>query len=179
MLTREQKQEQSDHLRANLRDVNTLFLLENTGLNVNEINDLRSQVRQTEATYKVVKNSVVKLAVVGTEMEGLTPFLVGPKALAYTTGDGVALAKLLKDFIDNHPALSFQRVYLDGQILEAAEAKTIAEMPSRDELISKLLYMLQSPIRRLAVVLNGPIQNLASVVGQIADSADNKENNDS
>ena len=120
MLTKEQKRQQSEELRGTLNEVNTLFLMENTGLKVNEINQLRSQVRQSEATYKVVKNSVVKLALEGTELEGLLPFLVGPKALAYTNGDAVALAKVLRDFIKQHPALSFQSAYLEGQILEAA-----------------------------------------------------------
>jgi len=169
MLTKEQKQEQSQELRSNLSDVTTLFLLENTGLNVNEVNVLRSQVRKTEATYKVVKNTVVRLAVEGTEMEGITPFLTGPKVLAYTAGDGVALAKVLKEFIKDHPELTFQRAYLEGQILEAVEAAKIADLSSRDELIAKLLQLLQSPIRRLAVALNAPIQQFASVVGQLAD----------
>jgi len=169
MLTKEQKQEQSQELRSNLSDVTTLFLLENTGLNVNEVNVLRSQVRKTEATYKVVKNTVVRLAVEGTQMEGLTPSLTGPKVLAYTAGDGVALAKVLKEFMTNHPELTFQRAYLEGQVLEAVDAAKIADMPSRDELVAKLLQLLQSPIRRLAVALNAPLQQFASVVGQLAD----------
>jgi large subunit ribosomal protein L10 len=168
MLTKEEKREQSDQLRAVLSDVNTLFLMENTGLDVNEINELRSQIRKTEATYKVYKNTVVKLAVDGTDMEDLTPDLVGPKALAYTTGDGVALAKVLKEFIKEHPELSFHRGYLDGQVLDAGAAREVAELPSKDELIAKLLNLLQSPIRRLAVALNWPTQGLATALEQIA-----------
>ena len=136
MLTKEQKHEQSLLLRENLVGVNTLFLLENHGLKVNDVNMLRTEVRKTDATYKVVKNTVVRLAVEGTEMEGITPFLTGPKVLAYTGGDGVALAKVLKDFIKKHPELQFEQAYLEGQILEAKEAEKIADMPSRDELIA-------------------------------------------
>jgi large subunit ribosomal protein L10 len=172
MLTKEQKHEQSLLLREHLEGVNTLFLLENHGLNVNDVNVLRSEVRKTEATYKVVKNTVVRLAVEGTEMEAITPFLTGPKVLAYTGGDGVALAKVLKDFIKKHPELRFEQAYLEGQILEAKEAEKIADMPSRDELIAKLVNLLQSPIRRLAVALNAPLQQFANVVGQIADKGD-------
>jgi large subunit ribosomal protein L10 len=172
MLTKEQKYEQSLELRGGLADVTTLFLLENKGLNVNDVNILRSQVRRTEATYKVVKNTVTRLAVEGTEMEGITPFLSGPKVLAYTAGDGVALAKVLKTFIKDHPELSFEQAYLEGQILEAEDAEKIADMPSRDELIARLLQMLQSPIRRLAVALNAPLQQFASVVKQIADKGE-------
>jgi len=175
MLTKEQKHEQSLQLRDRLTDVTTLFLLENRGLSVNDVNSLRSEVRRTDATYKVVKNTVVRLAVEGTEMEGITPFLSGPKVLAYTAGDGVALAKVLKAFIKNHPELSFEQAYLEGTILEAEQAAKIAEMPSRDELVAKLLQMLQSPIRRLAVALNAPTQKLAAVLGQIADKNETQE----
>lgn len=175
MLTREQKQEQSQQLRDALSGVSTLFLLENTGLKVNDVNRLRSEVRKTDSSYRVVKNTVVRLAVEGTHMEGLTPYLTGPKVLAYTDGDGVALAKVLKAFIKEHPELSFQRAYLEGQILEAVEAEKIADLPSREELIAKLLYVLQSPIRRLAVALNTPIQKLASAIGQIAQTNETQE----
>ena len=174
-MTREEKREQVKQLKETLSEVNTLFLLENTGLNVNEINELRSQVRKTEASYKVVKNSVVKHAVEGTEMEQLTPYLVGPKALAFTEGDGVALAKVLRDFIKDHPTLTFQRAYLDGQMLEADEAEKIADLPSKEELMTRLVYLLQSPIRRLAVALSSPLQNLTTVLGQVAGQTDSNE----
>lgn len=169
MLTKEQKHEQSLLLRENLDGVTTLFLLENHGLKVNDVNMLRAEVRRSDATYKVVKNTVVRLAVEGTEMEGITPFLSGPKVLAYTGGDGVALAKVLKDFIKKHPELQFEQAYLEGQILEAKEAEKIAELPSREELVTKLVYLLQSPIRRLAVALNAPLQHFANVIGQLAE----------
>lgn len=172
MLTREQKREQSDQLRGALSEVSTLFLLENTGLNVNDVNVLRSEIRKTEGTYKVVKNSVVRLAVEGTDLEVITPHMTGPKTLAFTNGDAVALAKALKTFIKKHPELSIRQAFLEGQLLDATQAEKIAELPSRDELISKLLYVLQSPIRRLAVALNSPIQQLAATVGQIAESRD-------
>jgi large subunit ribosomal protein L10 len=175
MLTKEQKQEQSQLLRENLADVNTLFLLENHGLTVNDVNQLRSEVRKTDATYKVVKNTVVRLAVEGTEMEGITPFLSGPKVLAFTGGDGVALAKVLKDFIKKHPELRWEQAYLEGQILEAKEAEKIADLPSREELIARLLNLLQSPIRRLAVALNAPLQQFATVIGQIAEKGGEAE----
>jgi len=175
MLTKEQKLAQSQLLRDNLADVKTMFLLDNRGLKVNDVNILRSEVRNTDATYKVVKNSVARLAVAGTDKEAIAPFLVGPKVLAYTAGDGVALAKVLKTFIKKHPELSFEKALLEGQILEGAEAEKIADLPSREELVAKLLMLLQSPIRRLAVALNAPLQHLASVLKQIAEQKETKE----
>lgn len=170
MLTREQKREQSEQLRATFGEVHTLFLLENRGLSVNEVNELRSRVRQSNGSYKVVKNSVVKLAVDGTHLAPLADHLAGPKALAWTSDDPVALAKTLRDFIKGHPALSLENAWLEGQVLDSAQAAQIAELPSRDELVAKLLYVLQSPMRRLVTALNGPIQNLATVLGQVADT---------
>ncbi len=170
MLTKEQKREQSDLLRSTLGGVNTVFLLENHGLSVNEVNELRSKVRQSNGTYKVVKNSVVRLAIDGTDFASLAGHLTGPKALAWTSDDPVALAKVLRDFIKGHPALSMEQAWLEGRVLASQEAAQIAELPSRDELIAKLLYMLQSPIRRLVTALNAPIQQLASVLGQVADT---------
>jgi large subunit ribosomal protein L10 len=169
MLTREEKREQSDQLRDALSSISTLFLLENKGLKVNDVNVLRTKIRNSEGTYKVVKNSVVKLAVEGTDLEVITPHMTGPKTLAYTAGDAVALAKALKTFIKEHPELSIQHAYLDGQLLDAKEATKIADLPSREELLAKLVYLLQSPIRRLAVALNTPVQKLATAVSQIAE----------
>jgi large subunit ribosomal protein L10 len=175
MLTKEQKREQSDVLRENLTGVTTLFLLDNRGLKVNEVNILRSEVRKTEGTYKVVKNSVVKMALEGTEMEAISPFLSGPKVLAYTAGDGVALAKVLKGFVKQHPELTFEHAFLEGQVLESAEAEKIADLPSREELVAKLLMLLQSPIRRLVVALNAPLQQFASVLKQVAEKTETQE----
>jgi large subunit ribosomal protein L10 len=175
MLTKEQKLAQSQILRDNLADVKTMFLLDNRGLKVNDVNVLRSEIRNTDATYKVVKNSVARLAVAGTDKEAISPYLVGPKVLAYTAGDGVALAKVLKTFIKKHPELTFEQALLEGQILEGVEAEKIADLPSREELVARLVMLLQSPIRRLAVALNAPLQHLASVLKQIAEQKESKE----
>jgi len=172
MLTKEQKRVQFEALRQDFDGVQTLFLLENFGLTVNAVNDLRAKVREIDGTYRVVKNSVVRLAIEGTDKEGLTPHLKGPKVLAFTSGDGAPLGKVLKEFIKDNPELSFKEVFLEGEVLDAEGAAMIAELPSRDELISKLLYVLQSPMRRLAVALNSPIQKLASVLSQVAEKQD-------
>jgi large subunit ribosomal protein L10 len=172
MLTKEQKQQQFEQLRDDLSSVTTLFLMQNHGLNVNQVNELRNKVRESDAFYKVYKNSVVKLAVEGTSLEPLGEHLQGPNAIAFTNGDGVALAKVLKEFAKAHPAFSFRKGFLEGQMLDAEEAVKLAELPSKDELIQRLVCLLQSPIRRLAVALNAPVQQLASAVKQIADKAE-------
>jgi large subunit ribosomal protein L10 len=172
MLTKEQKREQFEQLRETLSDVTTLFVVQNRGLSVNQVNELRNKVRSTEAIYKVIKNSVVKLAVEGTPMEPLTPSLIGPNAFAFTYGDGIALAKALKEFTKSNPQLTFHQCYLEGKVLDAEAAVQVAEMPSKEELVGRLVGMLQSPIRRLVVALNAPIQQLASAMSQIAEKQD-------
>jgi large subunit ribosomal protein L10 len=169
MLTKDQKREHYEQLRGVLSDATTVFVLANTGLKVNEVNELRSKVRDASASYKVVKNSIVRLAIDGTPMEGLSPYLKGPNALAFTGGDAVVLARVLRDFVKVHPALSLERAYLEGQIVDADQARAVADLPSREELISKLLYMMQSPIRRLVTALNAPAQKLAQALKQIAE----------
>jgi large subunit ribosomal protein L10 len=172
MLTKEQKQQQYEQLRDDLSNVTTLFLMQNHGLNVNQINELRNKVRETDARYKVYKNSVVKLAIEGTSLEPLSEHLQGPNAIAFTDGDGVALAKALKEFAKAHPALSFSQGFLEGQMLDAEQAVQVADLPSKEELVQRLVSLLQSPIRRLAVALNAPLQGLATVVNQIAEKSE-------
>jgi large subunit ribosomal protein L10 len=175
MLTKEQKREQFEQLRGLLSGATTVFLLSNSGLKVREVDELRSKVRGANSTYKVVKNSVVRLAVEGTPMQGLTPFLKGPNALAFTGGDATILAKVLRDFVKVHPALVFERAYLEGHVVDAEEARSVADLPSRNELIARLLFMLQSPLRRLAVALNAPASKLAVALKQIAEKKQPEE----
>lgn len=169
MLTKEQKKTQSDALKESFEGVQALFLLENTGLKVNDVTELRRQVREVNGVYRVAKNSVVRLAIADTDKVDLSEHLFGPKVLAYTKDDGVQLAKVIKTFIKDHPQLSFHEAFVEGGILDSVMAEKVAELSSRDELISKLLYLLQSPMRRLAVALNSPIQKLASVLHQVAE----------
>ena len=95
---------------------------------------------------------------------------MGATAVAYNRSSPVALAKVLTTFAKANPNLVFKAAVIEGQPVAAAEIRTIAELPSREELVSRLLFLMQSPMRRLVTVLNGPIRNLASVVSQIAES---------
>jgi len=169
MLTRERKNEQAQELREALEGVSTLFILENRGLTVNAVNALRSKIREIDARYKVYKNSVVRMAFTGTPLEELSEHLLGPNAFAFTDGDGVALAKVLRDFTKENPVLTFKQAYLEGQVLDSDQALQVAELPTREELLTRLAYLLQSPMRRLVVALNGPIQQLASALSQVAE----------
>ncbi len=169
MLTRQEKAERVQELKDVLGEVDALFVVENRGLTVNQVNELRSRVRAINGQYRVYKNAVVRFAIQGTPMEELTSDLAGPNAFAYCAGDPVELAKVLKEFVKKYGRLSFKKAFIDGAVVSPEEAEQVADLPSKDELIAKLLYMLQSPIRRLVVALNSPIQGLANALHQIAD----------
>ncbi len=169
MLTRAEKQQQIEDLKAGLQPAQGVFVMDFTGLTVGEVTELRQKVSQAAGRYLVVKNTLAKIAVDGSKKEPLKELLSGPSALAMTDEDAVQLAKALAEFAKNHEKLQFRGGLIEGQLLDAAAARQVASMPTKQELVARLLYLLQSPIRRLAVALNWPVRSLAVSVKQIAD----------
>ncbi len=169
MLTREQKQVQIDALRTTLSPAQGLFVMDFTGLTVGEVTELRRKVKEANGNYRVVRNTLAKLAVADTDNKALGQLLTGPAAVAYTSQDAVLLAKALADFAKAHEKLKFRGGLVEGQLLDAQQAKQVASLPSKKELVAKLLFLLQSPMRRLVVALNYPVQGLAVSLHQIAD----------
>lgn len=170
MLTREQKQTQIDALKASLAPAQGCFAMEFAGLSVGEVTELRRKVREAEASYVVVKNTLAKIAVTGSPNESLKELLDGPVAVAYTGADVVNLAKVLAEFAKTHDKLRFRGGVVEGRLLDPKQAQQVATMPSKAELVAKLLFMLQSPMRRLVTALNWPVQGLAVSLKQIADT---------
>jgi large subunit ribosomal protein L10 len=169
MLTREQKQEQIDALKASLAPAQGCFAMQFAGLTVGEVTELRRKVREVDAGYVVVKNTLAKIAVAGSQNEALKDLLSGPVAVAFTASDVVNLAKVLADFAKTHDKLKFRGGVVEGRLLDAKQAEQVSTMPSKSELVAKLLYMLQSPMRRLVTALNWPVRGLAVSLQQIAD----------
>ena len=169
MLTKEQKQSQIDALAASLAPAAGCFAMEFRGLTVGEVTELRRKVREAEGSYIVVKNTLAKIAVAGSQNEALKGLLSGPVAVAYTAKDVVNLAKVLADFAKGHDKLKFRGGVVEGQLLDPSRAALVATMPSKPELVAKLLFVLQSPMRRLVTALNWPVQGLAVSLKQIAE----------
>ena len=144
------------------------FILSFKGITVPQVTDLRQQVRDTDSTYLVVKNTLALIAIKDSPLVELRDQFKGETAVVYNSGDPVALAKALTKFAKDVPAVQFKGVMLDGRIVPASQIDAIASLPSREELISKLLYLMQHPIRGLATVLQGNIRNLAVLIDQIA-----------
>ena len=168
-MNKTQKTEAIESLSQGLAQSTNAILFGFAGLKVPEVTELRRQVRGTESTYLVVKNTLALRATKGTALEPVAEHFTGATAVAFNSGNAVALAKVLTNFAKTNPNLVFKAAVIDGQAVPAAEIKTIAELPSREELVSKLLFVMQSPMRRLVTVLNGPVRNLAGVLSQVAE----------
>jgi large subunit ribosomal protein L10 len=156
-------------LEGDLAKASNAIVFGFAGLKVNEVTELRRQVRGTQSKYLVVKNTLALRATKGTPLEGVAKHFVGPTGVAYNRSSPVALAKVLTAFAKTNPNLVFKAAVVEGLAVEAKQISVIAELPSREELVSKLLFLIQSPMRRLVTVLNGPVRSLAGTLHQIAD----------
>jgi large subunit ribosomal protein L10 len=165
-LSRARKQEILDVYGGGLAKATHAFLLSYKGVSVPQVTELRSRVRQKGGKYLVVKNTLALRAVAGGALKALESHFTGPTAVVYGD-DPVAIAKALHDFIKDVPAFEFKVGLVDGQIVAGAQIKELATLPSREELIAKLLFLLQSPITRFVRVLAAVPQQFVGVLDQI------------
>jgi len=173
MLTRAEKEQQLTLLKSELGPAAGVFVVDFTGLTVAEVTELRRKVKEAEGKYLVVKNTLARIALTGSRNEAVSQLFVGPTAVAYTNKDVVALAKVLAEFAKGHEKLTFRGALVEGQLLDAAGAKQVASMPSKQELVARLLFLLTSPMRRLVVALHWPVKSLAVTLKQIAEGKEN------
>jgi large subunit ribosomal protein L10 len=168
MKNRQQKAEAISEFSEGIGQATNAFVLDFKGITVPQVTELRKQVRETGSEYVVIKNTLALIAVKDSPLQKITGTFSGMTAIAYNRTDAVALAKVLTKFAKDVPAVQFKGALLGGQIVPATEIQNIANLPSREELVSKLLFLLQSPIRGLVTVLAANIRNLAVVLDQIA-----------
>ncbi len=168
-MNRTEKAATVEALQKDLAKSKNAILFGFAGLKVPEVTELRRQIRGTKSKYVVVKNTLALRATKGTALEGMSQHFVGQTAVAFNEEDPVALAKVLTAFAKNNPNLVFKGALVEGRPMGAKEIFGVAELPTREELVSKLLFLVQSSLFRLVRVLNGPIVNLAAVVRQIAE----------
>jgi large subunit ribosomal protein L10 len=143
------------------------FVLGYRGMTVPQVDALRSKVRASGGRYQVVKNRLALIAVKDTAMAGLSEHFSGPTAVAYSDRDAVTLAKVLTDFAKGADILEFRAGLVDGAPIEGKDVKAIADLPSREVLIGKLLFLLQTPISRLVRDLGAITQQFVSVLDQV------------
>lgn len=152
-----------------LKDSSAVFLTEYRGLTVHELADLRTALLKQEAVYKVVKNSLSRLAVRKAGVDGLEAMLEGPIAIAFASGDAVLAAKELSDFAKKAPALILKGALMEGQVFDAAGAKRIAALESREVMLTKAAGMFVTPIQQAANLFAAGFNQLGAVLASYKD----------
>ncbi len=155
-----------EDLKARFNGVKTVVLTEYRGLTVQQLSDLRKQLRAVSAEYKIVKNRLARLAVASSELEGLRGHLNGPTGLIISKQDAVAVAKALHAFAKTNPALAIKAGFVEGQVLPPAELKALADLPSKDALRSQLVGAIQGAMAQLVGLLAAPQRGLVYVLQQ-------------
>jgi len=167
-MNKDEKNKMVEELSSQIGGATNAFLIDFKGITVPQVTELRKQVREANSGYVVVKNTLALIALKDSPMIAMKEQFSGPTAVAFNSTDAVILAKALTKFAKDVPAVNFKGAMLNGQIVPVTEINTIASLPSRKELVSKLLYLLESPIRGLVTVLQANIRNLAVVLDQVA-----------
>lgn len=159
-----EKARQIDEIADLLQRSTLAILTDYRGLTVADMQAFRSQLREREATLKVVKNTLTRIAAERVGYDSVTPLLEGPTAIVFTAADPVAAAKAVTDFARSSRILTVKGALLEGRLLPPAEVEQLATLPSREELLAKVVGGLQAPLYSLVSVLSGPIRALAYVL---------------
>jgi large subunit ribosomal protein L10 len=168
-LTRAKKAEKVTALATELEHSTSAIIGTFKGLTAAKDFDLRKTIRQAGGSYHVVKNKLAARAAHGTKIEAALQDLKGVSSVAYTSGDPVVLAKALSTWVKDHAEFTFKLGIVDGKVITVDEIKALATLPGKQELFSKLLFLIQSPAQRLVTVINAAGRDLAVVINQAAE----------
>ncbi|MGH9717681.1 MAG: 50S ribosomal protein L10 [Candidatus Acidiferrales bacterium] len=166
MKKKAEKKAQAEELRAQLATVSTVILSTFQGITVEQDTQLRRAVEAAGGKYEVVKNTVVERAAEGTPAEGLLKNLKGTNSISYTKTDPVTLAKILTKVAKEVPAFKFRAGLVEGRVISMQEIGQLALLPSKEELISKIMFLLNAPAQRVASALAALPRNLAVVTSE-------------
>jgi large subunit ribosomal protein L10 len=165
-LTKAKKNQKVQQLAAELEHSTSAIIGTFKGLTASKDFDLRKTIRAAGGKYHVVKNKLAAQSSKGTKVEAALQGLKGVSAVAYTDGDPVALAKALSTWVKDNAEFTFKLGIVDGKVINVAEIGNLASLPGKEELFSKLLFLINAPAQRLATVINATGRNLAVVVNQ-------------
>jgi large subunit ribosomal protein L10 len=166
MKKRSDKEKDLQDLKSDLARVSTVILTTFQGITVADDTKLRRAVQSIGGRYRVVKNTLAERAGAGTPAEQLFKNLTGTNSIAYTASDPVALAKVLTKVAKDVPAFKFKAGVVEGRVLSIEEIQQLAQLPSKEELISKIMFLLQSPAQRIATAMAAVTRNLAVTVNE-------------
>ncbi len=159
--------EQVKELKETFSKAKAIYFTEYHGLNVGDITKLRSEFFKADVEYKVAKNTLIKLAAEQNKVSGLDEVLIGSTAIAIAFNEPVAPAKVIKEFTKDNDLPTVKGILFDGEFLPGEEFNKLADMPSKEELLSQLVAMLNSPLQKLASTLIAPMQNAVSVLNNL------------
>ncbi len=165
-VTRAKKAEQVEKLGKDLKNVSSLVVTTYSKLTVAQDYELRKTLRSSGAKYTVVKNTLAERAAKGTKVEEVLKNLSGVTSIAYTEGDPVALAKALSKYAKDHPEFTFKAGVVEGRAVSISQIQALATMPSKEEIMSKLLFLINAPAQRLVTVMNAVGRDIAVVISQ-------------
>ena len=165
-LSKSKKNEKVKQLASELEHSTSAIIGTFTGLTAAKDFDLRKTIRAAGGSYHVVKNKLAAKSAQGTKVEKALQGLKGVSSVAYTSGDPVALAKALSNWVKDNAEFTFKLGIVDGKVINVQEIQSLATLPGKEELFSKLLFLINSPATRLATVINATGRNLAVVVNQ-------------
>ena len=170
MKTREQKQRDLEALAAEFQQATAGMLVGFKNLTVAKDQELRRQLREAGARYAVVKNTLARRAAVGTPFEGAAEHFKGVTALALAEGDPVQLSKAVTKFVRENPEVfTFKAGVVEGRVIALRDVEAIATLPSKEELIAKIMFLINAQAQRLATVISAVPRNLAVVFGQVSE----------
>jgi large subunit ribosomal protein L10 len=162
----QEKVETVEEFKTRLDGVTTVLLTEYRGLTVQQLAELRKQLRAVSAEYKVIKNRLARIAIGTSKLEGLNGHLKGPTGLVISKQDPVAVAKAVHTFARTNQALAIKVGYIEGQVLPAPELRALADLPSKDTLRSQIVGVVQGPLAQLVGLLTAPQRELAFVLAE-------------
>lgn len=168
MKTKQQKQKDLDALAEQFKQANAAMLVSFKKMTVAKDQELRRQLREAGVSYSVVKNTLARKAAAGTPLEPMADQFKGVTAVALSTSDPVGLSKAISKFAKANPEIfSFKVGLVEGKVIELKEVESIANLPSREELISKMLFLINAQAQRLVTVIQAVPRNLAVVMEQV------------
>ncbi|CAH1219727.1 50S ribosomal protein L10 [Paenibacillus plantiphilus] len=147
------KQAAVEEISVKLRESSCTVVADYRGLNVKQVTELRKTLREAGIEFQVLKNSILRRATAGAQLSEMDSVLTGPTAIAFSKEDAVAPAKILNDFAKKNEALKLKGGVVEGQFMDAVQIKAIADLPSREGLLSMLLSVLQAPVRNFALAV--------------------------